>query len=174
MQTVETERRVRDGLAMLHDFIVANRDTIIDRARQRVRLRVSAKSAEAGLDHGIPLFLSQLAAALTHVDGDGTLHGSDGSARQMIVESAALHGHELLRNGFTVAQVVHGYGDVCQIVTELAVEMDAAISPEDFSVFNRCLDHAIAGAVTAAAHPSIDICSGARLLTAAPGEGQRA
>jgi signal transduction histidine kinase len=45
--------------------------------------------------------------------------------------------------------VVHGYGDVCQVVTELAAEKNAAISADEFRVFNRCLDDAIAGAVTA-------------------------
>jgi hypothetical protein len=48
----------------------------------------------------------------------------------------------------TVSQVVHAYGDVCQAVTELAVERQAAISTDDFRTLNRCLDDAIAGAVT--------------------------
>src|SRR6185295_10492759 len=44
--------------------------------------------------------------------------------------------------------VVHDYGDVCQSITELAVELDAPISADDFRVLNGCLDNAIAGAVT--------------------------
>lgn len=48
----------------------------------------------------------------------------------------------------TVSQVVHAYGDVCQAITELALEVDAPISTDDFRVLNRCLDDAIAGAVT--------------------------
>jgi len=55
----------------------------------------------------------------------------------------------LLKSGFSVGQVVHGYGDVCQVVTNLAQETNALISPEEFHTFNRCLDDAIAGAVTA-------------------------
>ena len=47
-----------------------------------------------------------------------------------------------------MSQVVHDYGDVCQAITELAVEMDAPISTDDFRMLNRCLDDAIAGAVT--------------------------
>lgn len=54
----------------------------------------------------------------------------------------------MLMQGYTVSQVVHDYGDVCQAVTELAVERQAAISLEDFRTLNRCLDDAIAGAVT--------------------------
>ena len=62
---------------------------------------------------------------------------------------ARAHGRQLLKRGFTVDQVVHDYGDVCQSVTELAVETDTAISAEDFRTLNQCLDDAIAGAVTA-------------------------
>jgi len=53
----------------------------------------------------------------------------------------------LLRRGFTVDQVVHEYGDVCQCVTALAVELDVSISADEFRTLNRCLDNAIADAV---------------------------
>ena len=43
---------------------------------------------------------------------------------------------------------MHEYGDVFQAITELAVETRAAISTEDFRALNRCLDDAIAAAVT--------------------------
>jgi hypothetical protein len=43
---------------------------------------------------------------------------------------------------------VHDYGDVCQAVTELALEMEAPIGTDDFRTLNRCLDDAIASAVT--------------------------
>ena len=59
-----------------------------------------------------------------------------------------MHGAELLRTGYTIDQVVRDYGDVCQAVTELAVERDAAISTDEFRLLNCCLDDAIAGAVT--------------------------
>ena len=65
-----------------------------------------------------------------------------------IGESAKKHGQDLLLQGFTIEQVVHDYGDVCQSVTDLAVEMGAPISTDDFRTLNRCLDNAIAGAVT--------------------------
>jgi signal transduction histidine kinase len=44
--------------------------------------------------------------------------------------------------------VVHDYGDICQTVTALAVEQRAPISVEEFHTLNRCLDTAIAEAVT--------------------------
>jgi signal transduction histidine kinase len=50
--------------------------------------------------------------------------------------------------GFTIGQVVHDYGDICQSVTELADEMKAPITVDEFHTFNRCLDDATADAVT--------------------------
>jgi signal transduction histidine kinase len=44
--------------------------------------------------------------------------------------------------------VVHDYGDICQAVTELAVERKEPISTDDFRTFNRCLDDAMSQAVT--------------------------
>ena len=77
---------------------------------------------------------------------DELRHGR--SPTDEITKSATRHGNVLLREGFSVGQVVHGYGDVCQSVTELAVEQGAPISADDFRTLNRCLDDAIAGAVT--------------------------
>jgi signal transduction histidine kinase len=51
-----------------------------------------------------------------------------------------------------VSQVVHDYGDVCQTITKLAAEANWPISTDDFGTLNRCLDDAIAGAVTMYQH----------------------
>ncbi|MEI9948774.1 MAG: HAMP domain-containing sensor histidine kinase [Pseudomonadota bacterium] len=108
------------------------------------------RPSEEKLEHGVPLFLSQLADALALPPSPSlSLARGDASSTKAITDSAALHGHDLLRLGFTLAQVVHGYGDVCQVVTELAQEIGAKITVDDFHVFNRCLDDAIAGAVSA-------------------------
>jgi signal transduction histidine kinase len=47
-----------------------------------------------------------------------------------------------------VDQVVHDYGDLCQAITELAMERDAPFAVSEFHTLNRCLDNAIADAVT--------------------------
>jgi hypothetical protein len=44
---------------------------------------------------------------------------------------------------------VHDYGDICQAVTELAIEQNSSINSDDFRILNGCLDNAIAGAVAA-------------------------
>jgi len=122
----------------LHEFIALNRDEIIRRCRAKVATRSIPPPTEAEIDHGVPVFLDQLRDALRL--GDIT--------SREIGRSAIKHGHDLLRQGFTVSHVVHDYGDVCQAITELAVEVNAPISTADFRTLNRCLDDAIAGAVT--------------------------
>lgn len=137
------------GQSILRDFIMANREEIIERARQRVRCRTAPKLLEGTLEFGVPLFLTQLVEALAREEPSSQLHLVGGRPPTEINHAAALHGHELLRSGFSIGQVVHGYGDVCQIVTELADESGAPINPHEFQAFNQCLDDAIAGAVTA-------------------------
>jgi signal transduction histidine kinase len=138
-----------DYFTVLRDFIVTNRSRIIELARLRVKERTGSESIEVSDGHGIPRFLSQLVDALIPAPAAATRASADAPDNVDITDAATLHGHDLLKNGFTIGQVVHGYGDVCQVVTELAANADAAISAEDFRVFNRCLDDAIAGAVTA-------------------------
>jgi hypothetical protein len=126
---------------MLHEFVTFYRDEIIKRCRANVAARSIPPPSEAEINHGVPMFLDQLVAALRAGDKSWATSAD-------IDRSAGEHGHDLLLKGFTVSQVVHDYGDVCQTITELAVETNAPISAEDFRTLNRCLDEAIASAVT--------------------------
>ena len=123
---------------MLSEFLETYRDELIARTRAKVAGRSAPRPTEAELLTGIPLFLDQLVETLRL-----TSTSSDDIPR-----SAGIHGRALLRMGFTVAQVVHDYGNVCQAVTELAAETDAPITVDEFRTLNRCLDNAIAQAVT--------------------------
>ena len=127
---------------MLHEFIVTHRDTIITRTRLRVQGRTWPTVSTHELEHGVPLFLTQLGETL---DREAT---AAPFPEGMIGGTATRHGAEMLGQGYSVAQVVQDYGDICQVVTELAVETRTAITPEEFHTLNRCLDVAIAGAVT--------------------------
>jgi hypothetical protein len=123
---------------MLHEFVTVNREDIIRRCRAKVAKRPDPPCTASEIDHGVPLFLDQLADALRRRL----------SSSPKIITTAALHGDDMFRQGFTVSQVVHDYGDVCQSITELAMETRAPISADDFRILNACLDDAIAGAVT--------------------------
>src|SRR5688500_19337721 len=127
-------------IAMLNEFIELNREEIIKRCRAKVAKRSIPAPTETEIDHGVPLFLNQLVTAL-HKDSPKRRDSG-------ISEGAVRHGRYLLSQGFTVSQVVHDYGDICQSLTDLAIEQNAPISTEEFRTLNRCLDDAIAGAVT--------------------------
>ena len=127
---------------MLHEFISLHRDELITRAREKVVRRMAPRATQEELENGVPLFLDQITATLRFAQAPPPEEGSD------IGRHAVVRGKELLKRGFTVAQVVHDYGDVCQAVTELAVELKEPISAAEFQTFNGCLDEAIAQAVT--------------------------
>ncbi len=80
-----------------------------------------------------------------HISGAS---GGDATNLSLIGASAIAHGKELLELGYSVDQVVHDYGDICQAITDLAVERDAPFSVNEFRTLNRCLDNAIANAVS--------------------------
>jgi signal transduction histidine kinase len=123
---------------MLHDFITAHTAEIIARCRAKIASRPAPRPTDVELEHGVPLFLEQLADTLRLAL----------SPNPEIGASATKHGKDLLQRGFTIAQVVHDYGGICQAITELAVEKAAPITSSEFKTLNLCLDDAIAGAVT--------------------------
>ncbi|GAC1595666.1 MAG: hypothetical protein NVS3B20_19370 [Polyangiales bacterium] len=129
---------------MLHEFVTANRIELIARTRAKVLTRSAPRPTDEELESGVPLFLDQLVEQLRLSTPRTELRRSSPS----IAVDAAKHGGNLMRRGFTIAQVVHDYGDICQAVTELAVETRASITTDEFHTLNRCLDDAIAEAVT--------------------------
>lgn len=140
----------------MHKFLSNNREELIARCKAKVALRPRRDATDAQLANGVPLFLNQLMRTL-EAQNDGDLGesfrisgaaGGDATTLSEMGLSAAAHGKKLLELGFTLDQVVHAYGDLCQAITDLAVERDAPFSVDDFRTLNRCLDNAIAGAVT--------------------------
>src|SRR5688572_10200745 len=107
---------------MLHEFITNYRDPIITRTREKLTDRPWALVSASELEHGVPLFLSQLSDTLRLELAARPV--SDAA----IGSSAAQHGRELRAHGFTISQVVHDYGDICQAITEIALEHQPPIT----------------------------------------------
>jgi hypothetical protein len=129
---------------MLHEFLSANRRELIQRCSAKATERLSPRVSSPQLQHGIPVFLGQLIAALRHEQEGTAVPGKTAACAE---SRAALHGEELLKEGYTVDQVVHDYGDICQAITELAKERNAPVTVGEFHTLNRLLDNAIADAV---------------------------
>ncbi|MEA3158292.1 MAG: hypothetical protein QOK44_5881 [Betaproteobacteria bacterium] len=142
---------------MLYEFLSEHRDELMSRCKAKVAKRSTPRASNEELKHGIRLFLEQLIQTLRFEHSSsysesrrvsGSSHTSKTPVQSQIGKTAAEHGGELLRRGLTVDQVVHDYCDLCQAVTELAVEENASVSVAEFRTLNRCLDNAIADAVT--------------------------
>jgi signal transduction histidine kinase len=141
---------------MLHEFLTLHRADLIERCKSKVAERTSANVVDADLRNGVPRFLDQLIKTLqleqTSMPMDSRrVSGPAGGGMPVLSEigaSAAQHGNELLNSGFTIEQVVHDYGDLCQAITDLACELGGSIEVDEFRTLNRCLDNAIAEAVT--------------------------
>ncbi|AVS83140.1 histidine kinase [Paracidovorax avenae] len=142
----------------MHEFLAANRGALIARCRDKVALR-SPGMVKEELAHGVTVFLDQLIQTLMaeHTDDPQRSRQVSGiaggvSATSEIGDTATRHGRELMGHGFTVEEVVHDYGDLCQAISDMAFAAGVDIGVGEFRTLNRCLDNAIASAVTEYTH----------------------
>lgn len=137
-------------------FISHNREELIRRCTEKVATRPFREATGLQLQNGVPLFMMQLQRTLEAeeaqlVDESLRISGASGGETVTLSElglTARAHGKQLLDLGYNVDQVVHDYGDLCQAITDLAVERDAPFAIREFRTLNRCLDNGIASAVT--------------------------
>lgn len=129
---------------LLNEFLLKNRVEIIRTSQSRMISLAALRPTSEQLERGLPIFFDKLVEVMDkHSQVVSTNDEVD------ITDAAALHGKELLRLGYTLTHVVHSYGAMCQAITEVASLKKAPVTALEFHVLNRCLDIAIAGAVTA-------------------------
>lgn len=156
-------------MTTLLDFLRRNETSILTSIDERSPALATARLASEQLQRGLPIFFRQLLEVLEHLSANSAASELDtdesvnaakptepatvapATSRAYDVEvtkSAGAYGKELQRLGFTLTHVVHAYGAICQAITGLAIAKKAAITTGEFRELNRCLDTAIAGAVT--------------------------
>jgi signal transduction histidine kinase len=153
----------------LLEFLRANEKEILTSIDEKSSAFVGVHPASEQMQQGLPIFFRQLLDALEHISSDPAASAVDkaglvkaanasdepaiavAAGRPYDVEvatSAGAFGKELQQLGYTLSHVVHAYGAACQAITGLAMAKNAAITIGEFRELNRCLDTAIAGAVT--------------------------
>jgi signal transduction histidine kinase len=158
-EAVAVPRNHDEFVGMLSTFLIAHQHEIIERCKTKVAVRNISHLNVRDMEHGIATFFSQLVLTLQAgrtlqrlpdltIERVSAPPGGIRPFMSVMGESAAKHGRALMHGGFSVDQVVHGYGDLCQAITELAFELEYTITVDDFQVLNSCLDNAIADAVT--------------------------
>jgi len=123
----------------LYKLLLASQEEVLLRACAKTALRCGRLPTKRSFDAGIALFTRQLCDAL----GSATLQPD--RLRQV----AARHGRASLHRGITISQVVYCYGDVCQVLLELALERALPVAVEELRIVSYCLDEARASAVAA-------------------------
>lgn len=137
---------------MLHEFIRDHEGDIVERARVRLASRRVPVASDTEITSGAPLFLAQLVGVLREQRDEFSsplVSTSDERAAEVFGPTADRRGDDMLRAGLSVAQVIEGYGDVCQAIADEAIEQEADITPDEYRTLNLCLDIATARAVTA-------------------------
>jgi len=153
----------------LQEFLKLNEAAILASTEAKALQLAGPRPPSEQMKRGLPIFFKQLLAVLERsppdpeesvVDSDGMVraaYASDEPAIAMaagrpfeaeVALSAGAYGIELQKLGYTLSHVVHGYGAICQAITELALAKHVAITTGEFRRLNQCLDTAIAGAVT--------------------------
>jgi hypothetical protein len=129
---------------MLYKFLVENREKILTLTRKKADDVSEDKPITRESERGLPQFYDHLTLELEREDKGlpkvaEKKEGPDTTAR---------HGKEMKRLGYTVSQVVQGYGGLCQAITELAATSNVPINANEFKTLNRILDLAVSEAVT--------------------------
>jgi signal transduction histidine kinase len=121
---------------MLAKFIVEHRTELLSRAQRKTEARAVSGVPVTVRGYGAPVFLADLADVLN----DAAVEAS------MLTIHAAAMGEEMSTAGFSIAELVHRYCDVCDSLAELAAELGAPIGVEEVPVLISCLGTAVAAA----------------------------
>ena len=106
---------------MLCDFLKENREEIISICKEKVSADSESKPTSTLLDQGLPIFYNELIGVLqrTSEAGESVSDSENFHIKNRIKKGdAAAHGRESLRLGYSISQVVHSYGAICQSITE--------------------------------------------------------
>jgi signal transduction histidine kinase len=125
---------------VLKEFLDKNRSEILQLSEEKTKSLAGLRGGSDLLNLGLPMFYEQLIRVLEEK--------LSAKPPEEMVKTAASHGKEFLRLGYSLSHVVHAYGSMCQAITELATRKKADISSEEFNILNGCLDVAIAAAVS--------------------------
>jgi len=125
----------------LHEMLEARRDVILARWKDRVLGRLAPASLPPLelLDH-LPAFLDEVSATLRLLAETGELPDIEDSA------TAAIHGENRLRLGFSLDAVVREYDALRDVIDAIASETGIAISHDE----GRCLARSVTAGIATA------------------------
>lgn len=129
---------------MLYQFLAENREKILAKTRKKTDVVSEDKPISVESERGLPQFYDYLTGEL-----ERAFKGLPKAAeKDEGPDTTAKHGRELKRLGYTVSQLVQGYGALSLAITEATLAAKTEISAAESKTLNLTLDLAIAEAVT--------------------------
>lgn len=134
---------------MLHEFLLAERDGILALCSKKIMGLADSRSSSDELERGLSVFYDELIEVLRADTDESREAASNNDIERVHRASAERRGKESLKLGYSISQVVHGYGALCQAITQYVEENSSqSVFAREFNRLNFCLDIAIAEAVT--------------------------
>ncbi len=131
---------------MLHSFLTKEKKSILADAKERATETQGIKITSDKVEEGWGIFYDELIGLLK---ADEKLGDAEVTKGGIHTEMAVKQGKEYMALGYTVSEVVHSYGALCQAITGTATKLKYNISNREFQQLNLSLDTVIAEAVTA-------------------------
>jgi RsbT co-antagonist protein rsbRD N-terminal domain len=128
---------------MLYEFISLHRAEILTRCLNDLEGQYPNRQ-DGELLQGLSCFVDELVATLARDAGHPEIETDDGSLADTMVQR---HGVIRRTQGFDLSRVMHEYGLVCEMVTQMASEHEQSFNAREYQLLNRCIDEAIAMAI---------------------------
>src|SRR5688500_7829146 len=133
----------------LYTMLTEQREQVLEKCREKVADAMAPLPSSYQLDGGLPTLYEELVEVLRiSLEDDSAATRNRFVTNTINASASRQHAQESHRHGYTVSQLVHGYGCMCQGITEYAHENHQPITSAEFSQLNLCLDVAIAQAVS--------------------------
>jgi signal transduction histidine kinase len=127
----------------VHALLKHNRDELLATCRVKAARRRPMQPLAAD---ALPRFLDDLTSTFEAPDhGALTLVGAAGLP---VPAEGAHHAAEGQQLDLALSDLVHGYGDMCEAITDMAFARDVPFTADELHAFNKCLDASITVAVT--------------------------
>lgn len=131
----------------LYQLLEDRRSEILEVCRGKMTEALDIAASEP-LDRGlVELYDELLEVFRLSLDGDSSLTRQRFVTATVTVAASRRHAQDSHRMGYTITQLVRGYGSICQGITEFAIESGTTITPGEFAQLNLSLDVAVAQAV---------------------------
>jgi signal transduction histidine kinase len=149
----------------LFNLLTERRQEILEKCQTMTAEAMGSRTTTYLLERGLPTLYEELIEVLRTSLSDDSHETRKRVVSDTITAGASRqHARESFRLGYTVSQLVHGYGCICQGITDFANEEGFPISISEFSQLNMCLDVAIAQAVSEFEEVSLETADQAEAL----------